>query len=321
MQNIEKAITYTQKKKTFQLKDNNSHFEEPKSELHGYLDNTEDDSSVGSNFGYISTWYLWQFTNAFVQKKQVDLTLLANTTYLAIESNNWDYALSTIYRAYDCSVQLQNSTMHLGQMLYLGWYNQAIDYGKLLIKMLYGKQYQGGIYWPTYPVFIIELFCRWQGIEIDRSKMTIYPTDMALYGTVLKNWNTTDTLLLNSLVDQLCDFHIQQSDEYVTTDEYGGEDGPEFSRADYFVFPVEILTWLIIRRQLNLPAYSGKHELMELKINKLPTTITPYNEDSLVLKCKNKLKTDNPTVVFGLNDEPDKPSDSNNWTVFDGLEE
>ncbi|WP_131539804.1 hypothetical protein [Pedobacter nototheniae] len=321
MQNIEKAITYTQKKKTFQLKDNNSHFEEPKSELHGYLDNTEDDSSVSLNFGYISTWYLWQFTNTFMQKKEVDLTFLANTTYLAIESNNWKYALSTIYPSYDSSVQLQDSALHLGQMLYLGWYNWAIDYGKLLIKMLYGKQYRGGIYRPTYPVFIMELFCRWQSIEIDRNKMTIYPTNMALYGTVLKNWNTTDIQLLNSLINQLCDFHIQQSDEYVTMDEYGNEFGVEFADSDYFVFPVEILTWLIVRRQLNLPAYSGKHELMELKINKLPTTTTPYREDSLVFKCKNKLKADNPTVAFGLNDEPNKPSGGNNWTVFDGLDE
>ena len=57
-----------------------------------------------------------------------------------------------------------------------------------------------------------------------------------------------------------------------------------------------------VRRDLGLPEYkpSAKNELMQLEINKLPTTITPAPQDKLVEQCKAKLLKENPEYSFEL---------------------
>ncbi|QNK64795.1 hypothetical protein H7F33_10085 [Pedobacter sp. PAMC26386] len=319
MESLEKAVAYTKKKKSFQIKNSSdSHFDEPLNELHGYLNNQEDDSSVGLNFGYLASWYMWQFVDGYVQRKYLNYDLLVKSTYYSIETNNWDYTLGIIYPTYKSSTQFQYSVMHLGQLLYLGCTDQAKEYGNLLIKMLQGKQYQGGTESPTYPWFIMELFCKWQGVDLGDRQLLSYPKDMGEYTKALTHWNTTDTALLSTIINELCDFHIQQSNEDVTTDEYGNEFSPEFSRSDYFVFPVEILTLLAIRRDLKLPVYHPEHELMRLEINQLPDKMILLQEDELVLQCKAKLKADNPGLIFGLTIIPPPKGNSNRWSILDG---
>ena len=315
MENLEKAIAYTKKKKEFQIRNSlDSHFEEPLKELQGYLDNKEYDSSVGLNFDYLTSWFLWKFINNYIKEKELRFEALAQSANYAIEANNWRYTLGKIAPTYHSAVLFQYSTMHLGQLLYLGWGDQAKAYGNFLIKMLYSKHYTGGNACAKHPWFILMLFCKWQDIVLDKSKLH-YPEDMGVYQAAMDDWDTSDINLLTNLINQLCDFHIKQSDEDVTMDEYGGEDGPEFFSSDYFIFPVEILTWLAIRKQLALPAYEAKHDLMRLEINQLPDAIIPFEEDELVLKCKAKLVNDNPGLTFGLDVIP--PAKGNNWSLLD----
>lgn len=314
MESLESVIKYTEKKKKFQLRDNDAKLKDRKNALIEYINNQKDDSSVGLNFERLSNQYLWQFISNYLQNKELNYDSLAKSTNLALEANNWDYTLGTISPTYDSAILFNYSAMHLGQLLYLGWGDQAKAYGNFLIKMLYSKHYTGGNAWAKHPWFILMLFCKWQDIVLDKSKLH-YPEDMGVYQAAMDDWDTADINLLTNLINQLCDFHIKQSDEDVTMDEYGGEDGPEFSSSDYFIFPVEILTWLAIRKQLALPAYEAKHDLMRLEINQLPDAIIPFEEDELVLKCKAKLVNDNPGLTFGLDVIP--PAKGNNWSLLD----
>ncbi|MCX2429256.1 hypothetical protein [Pedobacter sp. GR22-10] len=315
METLEAALKYTEKKKKFQLRDNDIKLQDRKNALIEYINNQKDDSSVGLNFERLSNQYIWQFINNYVNTKNVDHDVLLLSTYYAIEANNWEYSLGMIAPTYDFAILFNYSTMHLGQLLYLGWIDQSKAYGNFLIKMLYSKHYTGGNAWAKHPWLIITLFCKWQNIVLDKSKLH-YPEDMGVYQDAIDNWDTADTNLLDNLINQLCDFHIKNSDEDVSMDEFGGENGPEFSSSDYFIFPVEILTWLAIRKQLGLPAYTPKHELMRLEINQLSDTIIPFEENELVLKCKAKLANDNPGLTFELDIIPPAKG-NNNWSLLE----
>ena len=134
-----------------------------------------------------------------------DSSLLAKSTLLGIEANNWYFFLG---RTTKNTIGQYFSTMpssHLAQSLLLGWDSLAVRYGHLLIEMLYGKQYQGGHSAYKHPWFMLELFCKWQGIELDYSRLN-YPKDMNVYAKALQNWDTNDEIVLSNLVNDLAEF-------------------------------------------------------------------------------------------------------------------
>lgn len=300
MKSLIEATEYTKKKKEHQLiKLKKSHLEEPFEDLKLYLEGEKHLTTVSSNFNYLADWNLWQFISDFIDENKITNNHLSLSTYWAMQSNNWDFALGHISNSYKSAIPFDRSIMHLGQLLYLGWYDEAGKYGNLLLKMLYGKQYNGWIAKPLYAWFVMEIFCKWQKIELDKTKLK-YPDDLGVYEEALANWDTTDQKKLNDIVDKLSTFHIAQSDEDVITDEDGNEFSPEFTSSDYFIFPAEILAWLAIRKTLGLPIYTGTDEMMKLDINQLPATLIEKPQEDLVIKCKNKLIEDNPQVVFEL---------------------
>ncbi|KGN91079.1 hypothetical protein HQ45_00820, partial [Porphyromonas crevioricanis] len=65
------------------------------------------------------------------------------STYIAIEANNWYFSLGKIFGRYKRSIEFHKAIKHMAQALLLGWDELAINYGRLLIRMLYGKQYEG----------------------------------------------------------------------------------------------------------------------------------------------------------------------------------
>ncbi|MFI8605656.1 hypothetical protein ACIGCP_14420 [Cellulophaga baltica] len=111
--------------------------------------------------------------------------------------------------------------------------------------------------------------------------------------------------MLSDDIDSLTKFHIAQSDEDEqgnANDENGDGYDLEFTSADYFIFPIEILMWLAIRRDLGLPKYSAssQNKLMLMEINQLPTKKISKHEDALIEKCKNKLMQKNTDITFEL---------------------
>ncbi|WP_165750511.1 hypothetical protein [Cellulophaga sp. Z1A5H] len=305
MKTLKESIKFTLEKKTHQIsKLKNSHFIEPIEELEAYLKDIEDDSFIGENYKYISIWNHWNFINDFISKNILNYNYLAKSTYYSLESNNYDFFIGELVQTYHSAISFTKSIKHLGQMLYLGQKENAIKYGNFLLKMLYGKQYNGWIVFPTHPWFMLALFCKWQNITLDYEKLN-YPDNMGVYHNALDNWNTIDTQLLSNNIDSLSKFHITQSDEDElgnANDENGDGYDLEFTSADYFIFPVEILMWLAIRRDLGLPEYkpSSANKLMQLEINQLPSATIPMYKDALIQKCKNKLMQENSDITFKL---------------------
>ena len=117
---------------------------------------------------------------------------------------------------------------------------------------------------------------------------------MGVYGGTLENWDTCDKALFERLLIDLCDFHVSQSGEY----EHDGN-LLEFSSAQYFLFPPEILMWIKLRRNRGLyVGHPNLHPLLQLEINNLPLNSFEMQADPLVTRCFNNLHQDNLSVNF-----------------------
>jgi len=302
MSNIEKLISYTKDKKNHQItKFKNDNLDDSLRVLSDYLDDIEKRSKVSRRLEYLSDWYTWQFLSNYLLDKELSYNTIALGTLYRSECNIWRFNTGLIVTTYNKSLRVDVGLKNLAEMLYLGWNDMAVSYGHLLLEMLYGKQNKGGFDHPLHPWFITELFCKWRNIELDKNRLS-YPQSLSVYEAALIHWDSKDMQKVSDIVDILSDFHINQSDENVITDEDGNEFSPEFTSSDYFIFPVEILMWLAIRRNLGLPEYipSAKNELMQLEINKLPKVEIPVPKVELIDKCKAKLRQDNPSIKFRL---------------------
>lgn len=215
MKTLLESISYTKEKKQYQLKNLEEGFSlKPTGVYNDFLNNKlSTKGTVSLNIERQSTWFLWNYLNDALCYDSVNYGLLAQSTKYACLSNSIFYLIGTKVPKYDSYVLLRSATMHLGQMLFLGWDDLAIKYGRLLMKMLDSKHYKGGTERPLYTWFMIMLFCQWRNIELDRSNLRI-PDDLDIYALALKNLTSGDARFVRGIVDEMTKFHILNSDEY-----------------------------------------------------------------------------------------------------------
>ena len=132
MKTFEESIKYTIRKKEHQISRlEKSHLEDPIKELNDYLANLEDDSFVGENFNYLSSWYHYNFIYHFLSYKNLDFSYVAKSTYFAMECNIYNLFIAELVPTYNSATSLTQSIKHLAQMLYLGHKERAVAYGNL----------------------------------------------------------------------------------------------------------------------------------------------------------------------------------------------
>ena len=239
MKTLSDLIKYTQEKKRYQLSElEKSHYLRPFEIFNDFIKNKlSAKSTVALNMEYVSSWYLWKYINDFIENDKVNYSSLAQSTYWGYHGNLLNYLIGQVAPKYDSCIVLRTAVMHLAQMMLLGWDELSIRYGKMLIEMLNGKYYKGGQQKPMYVWFIIELFCRWQKITLDKSVLNM-PDNLKIYEIALQDLDSCDVNIIQNIVNDLAEFHIHNSDEYVKTDKYGNESSAEFVSSDYFIFQV-----------------------------------------------------------------------------------
>lgn len=297
MKTIKTLVDYTKSKKKHQLEKKDYFYIEPIKDIEEYIRNKKSVAGIGLALDFISSWFHYNYIYSFLtttDSATTDLSSLAKSTLLGIEANNWDFFLGKNHEKYYSAIPFQNAIKHLSQALLLGWDTLAINYGKLLINMLYGKQYKGWHSAYKHAWFMLEIFCKWQGIELDYSRLN-YPEDMKVYAQALQYWDTNDNELLSKLVNELVDFHIAESDEYERKNHI-----PDFSSADYFIFPVEILLWLNIRERMNFAKYIPNNDLLKMSINNWQIQKVAIPVIEVVEKAKTKLLSEYPNTRFDL---------------------
>ena len=297
MKTIKTLVDYTKSKKKHQLEKKDYFYIEPIRDIEEYIRNEKSVAGIGLALDFISSWFHYNYIYSFLTTTDSaanDLSSLAKSTLLGIEANNWDFFLGKNHEKYYSAIPFQNAIKHFSQALLLGWDTLAVNYGKLLIKMLYGKQYKGWHSAYKHAWFMLEIFCKWQGIELDYSRLS-YPEDMKVYAQALQHWDTNDNELLSKLVNELVDFHIAESDEYERKNHI-----PDFSSADYFIFPVEILLWLNIRERMNFAKYTPNNDLLKMSINNWQIQKVAIPVIEVVEKAKTKLLSEYPNTHFDL---------------------
>lgn len=297
MKTIKTLVDYTKSKKKYQLEKKDYFYIEPIKDIEEYIRNEKSVAGIGLALDFISSWFHYNYIYSFLTTTDSaanDLSSLAKSTLLGIEANNWDFFLGKNHEKYYSAIPFQNAIKHFSQALLLGWDTLAVNYGKLLIKMLYGKQYKGWHSAYKHAWFMLEIFCKWQGIGLDYSRLN-YPEDMKVYAQALQHWDTNDNELLSKLVNELVDFHIAESDEYERKNHI-----PDFSSADYFIFPVEILLWLNIRERMNFAKYTPNNDLLKMSINNWLIQKVAIPVIEVVEKAKTKLLSEYPNTHFDL---------------------
>ena len=297
MKTIKTLVDYTKSKKKYQLEKKDYFYIEPIKDIEEYIRNEKSVAGIGLALDFISSWFHYNYIYSFLTTTDSaanDLSSLAKSTLLGIEANNWDFFLGKNHEKYYSAIPFQNAIKHFSQALLLGWDTLAVNYGKLLIKMLYGKQYKGWHSAYKHAWFMLEIFCKWQGIELDYSRLN-YPKDMNVYAKALQNWDTNDEVVLSNLVNDLAEFHISASDESEKANNI-----PDFPSSDYFIYPVEILLWLNIRNRMGLAEYAGDNALINLSVNNWHTQEVEIPTIELVNPAKAKLRTEYPDTEFYL---------------------
>lgn len=293
MENLEKSILYTKKKKQHQISRLKSHQTKSIEGINEFLEDQKSAVAVTTGFEYLSTWSQWNFINNFIDSGTPDHDSLISATLYEIEANNVSFFLGKKVESYRHATPFHIAVKHMAQASLLGWDLLAIKYCRLLIEMLNGKQYKGWHDAYKHPWFIIRMFCKWQNIDFNYEKLN-HPAQLGVYQDVLDNWDTRDTSLLSNLINKMVTFHIEQSDEYEHRNMT-----PDFSSSDYFIYPVEILVWLNIRNRLNLPDYLPDNDLMKMSINNTPPQ-TEVPKIELIEKSKEKLLKKYPGLEFEL---------------------
>lgn len=307
MKTLDLSFAYTKEMMSDKIKTMyESYYKSALKDLEGYLLGTEHVSSVSLSLEYLSNWYLWRFLYEYTTNKKNDFNILAKSTYYGLFANKWKYKLGLKFAPYNKIISFSNSSAQLALLLFLGHNKQAKSYLSLILTMLDGKQSKNFASYPAYPWFILDLYLRAEGKNV--SDNWNYPNHMGIYGKVLDYWDSENKFLVDELINKLCISHIKQSDEYIQYQqpEDAGDFDPdavgwellEFSSANYFILPVEILAWLSLRRQKGLYCGNDLPPLLQYSINIPPENISVPEIEPLIIQCIDKFNKDYPDLKF-----------------------
>jgi hypothetical protein len=240
--------------------------------------------SIVNNFKSLNNWY----SNCFVYELLED-----NNTKYKTDACSTGYHVITLYNEFlpqypnnPRGPAFEDTGYYLANCISEKWYQESEMLLKIINNGLDSGLLKGGLDFKPSAWFIVEMANKGYNIVIDYSKFN-YPKSMGVYQEALNNWNTTDLVLLDTIVTKLCDYHLENAT-------YGdGENTADiqFDNSARFVYAYEILTWLSIREMIGLKnPEKFSHPLMDLALNKLPTVITPMPKNELFERVLEKLK-------------------------------
>lgn len=245
--------------------------------------------SIIVGFKSLDNWY----SNNFVY----ELLTKQHTAYKLLASNNGLHAiiiadkLAQQYVNRPPSINFDKCTYWLSNCLTQKWYAESESVISIINNWLDSDCLKGGSDYKPASWFIIEVVNKGFGIDMNYQKYN-YPEDMGVYQNALDNWDTVDLSLLDNIVSNLCEFHLNEASHGDLSDNAGKRDPMflQFSSTKWFVYAFEILAWLSVRKKnglINPEKFS--HPLMNLELNKLSKESVPLPEDELFNKVMAKL--------------------------------
>ncbi len=259
------------------------------SEIKQMLEEEKIRKSIVNQFEYLDIWY----SNNFVYEMLTTHTpsyrneMSANGYQTIFISN----ILSEKYPNNPPKISFDQISWWLANCIIQEWYKESETLINIINKGLSSKFLKGGLDFKMAAWFIIKMVNQGFEISIDYTQFN-YPEDMGVYQVALNNWNTTDLNLIDSIVSQLCDYHLSQASYGDISDDAGYNDPMflQFSTTEWFVYAFEILTWLRIREKTGLSnPEKFTHPLMCLPLNRLDVENMSFPENELFEKIVRKL--------------------------------
>ena len=246
--------------------------------------------SIVNQFEYLDIWYGNNFVYEMLTKEisSSKRDLITNGYYTLYISD----ILAEISPNNPPSPMFDKASWWLSNCLIQKWYKESKELVDIINKGLNTKFLKGGLNFKTAAWFIIELVNKCFDNIVDYTQFN-YPEDMGVYQVAINNWNTKDLNLVDSIVSNLCNYHLLQA-SYGDVSESAGYNDPmflQFSTTRWFVYAFEILTWLRVREKYGLKNPSlFTHPLMHLPLNQLSVEDMPFSENKLFNLIIKKLK-------------------------------
>jgi hypothetical protein len=184
----------------------------------------------------------------------------------------WHLAALKAQQATDNSKSplFRDATIALCLQIICGWPRQSNLVGRLGYAA--GRHHSAMIQseFDKSPAFIFNLFCDLQNLPFNDTVFEYLDDDFGVYAPVIANWRTKDVNQVHEWVNQMADYHLEQ------TKKPRGVEWGEFELPGIYLFPYEILAFLRLREWLGLPNPSEfEHPLMNQLMAFMPTVSLP----------------------------------------------
>lgn len=148
------------------------------------------------------------------------------------------------------------------------------------------KRFLGWDVTPFEP-FMVKVYSRWRGVSLESVPVKTATSD--IYERIMQTWSDSESL--SQALVHACEYHITRSDDT------NNPDFPEFVKAPYSYFPVEILAIQRIRFEQGLLPCSVDHPIMHTPLASVPESIPIVKDellDKVIEKVRRELSIGNP---------------------------
>lgn len=263
---------------------NSFYYDEPLNTIQKNLQETKLKKSTWQSFEQLELWYSHNFVYyGLIDKPNTDQGLLATYGYFVVELTS---LLAKSYPNNPPNLDFHKAAYYLANVIIQRWESQTDKMLSWIVDGLATEFLDGGQDYKIAAWFIISLGCKVFNHDLATEDFD-YPPDLGVYQQVLDRWDTQDLNEVDGMVGELCNYHLTQA----TSGDGKNVMEIQFSFIAEFVYAYEILTWLSLREIAKLenpPAYT--HPLMQLPINRLPKTITPYQPTELYDRVLSRVK-------------------------------
>lgn len=262
------------------------YYDKPRSTIQKNLQEAKLKKSTWLSFEELELWYSHNFVYyGLIDKANTNQDSLATYGYFVLELTS---LFAQAYPNNPPNLDFHKAAYYLANVIIQRWERQTDRMLAWIVDGLATEFLDGGQDYKIAAWFIISLGCKVFNHDLATDDYN-YPSDFGVYQKVLDRWDTQDISEVDKLVGELCDYHLTQA----TSGDGSEVMEIQFSFIAEFVYAYEILAWLSLREMSKLRNPEDcSHPLMQLPINRLPKTATPYQPTELYEQVLSRVKAE-----------------------------
>jgi hypothetical protein len=248
-------------------------FQDPQRTLNSYLSGKSVSSGeISVAMTQLSYWYSVHAAIGLFEKKGSAIqhmhqsflyeayNILLKIAWLEEKKRKGNFIKRKIFGESQPRFSFMDHGLILAKGFTLGCFRETELLGKYTLSELTEDSFYG-LHSTVVTPFVLSLFCQWKSLLLP--PVFILSMQKDFYQKILERWRSSNLSDLENYLVKACDFHITRSRENTNKETF------EFSNPVYSIYPVEILTVLRLREELNLQLPEIDHPLMKTPLGKL----------------------------------------------------